>query len=333
MKKCFFILLIASFVLEGNVARVIQATLRIDPRINSGKTGEQPQFDPVLNRTNLIAIQKFILKQGQTETYCNMYNCNPSYSIDNYFFYLNPDTGQFNINCEPEKSGFHTLVIRNMDWGRDQYRDIEFKDEHIINITASWPNDDLDIARIREKTEEALKIIMNDMKRMELANNAYLDELKELYQFNNWAGSTRTNYLHLIKDWEINFESCGVTNLLTEPLISSEQNMRESIYFFQPTNMVNEIDLRVLETPSVLDAHETMMEFFENCSAWQPFQTGESIGISLGDRCYAGYPIGLTNSVFFVRNNIFVTITSGTSVYEIAKKIDQQFLTISLKLE
>jgi len=141
-------------VAQGKAAKTLIVTAQIENHL----------IDPILNRTNLIAIQQFILKQGRKQTYSSMYSNNPFYSVDNYSFYLNPDTGQINAYCDPEKSGFHTLVIRNMDWGRDQYRHIEFKDEHQIDIKVSWPADDLSVGRIREKTEEALRVIMDEMK-------------------------------------------------------------------------------------------------------------------------------------------------------------------------
>jgi len=165
------------------------------------------------------------------------------------------------------------------------------------------------------------------------ANNPRFERLKDIYQYDKWVGSVQTNYLHSVQNWMPDFTSYGVTNLLTEPYISSSQNMRESIYFFQATNMLEKIDLRILETSSILDAQEMLMEHFSYCSAIHPFPTGKSIGVNIGDHCYTGYPIGSTNSISFVRNNMFINISSEASVYDIANKIDQQLLTISLTPE
>ena len=59
----------------------------------------------------------------------------------------------------------------NRSWsdGWDQYRYIEFKDEneYDINIRVSWPADDLNIGQIRDRTEETLKVILEEMKRIE----------------------------------------------------------------------------------------------------------------------------------------------------------------------
>ena len=181
MSAMFFVGLCVSFVFfcAGTVAaqtgRTISATLRIDARAYSVKEGEAPRPDPILSRTNLIAIKQFILKQGNTQTYSNMFNNNPFFGIEGYSFYLDPDPGpnghpQFNINCDPEKTDFHTLTIRNTgrNWGGgDQYRRIRFESMHEIYIDVSWPDNDLTVGQIRDKTEEAVKAILEEMKRIE----------------------------------------------------------------------------------------------------------------------------------------------------------------------
>ena len=153
----------------------------------------------------------------------------------------------------------------------------------------------------------------------------YADDvyLKELYQYEQWVGTIKTNYLRIIKIPTIIFNDLNVSEDLT---------IRSGSYMFQPTNTPFNVHLRVYETPSVLDAHEALIDFFSTCSAIQPFPSGASIGIDLGDHCYTGYPIGETNSVSFVRNNVFVNVSSRklqSSVYEIAKQIDQHLLSIS----
>jgi hypothetical protein len=71
----------------------------------------------VLNKKNLDAVKRFMLKNGQTCTFTNMYNNNPCYQTAHYQFYLNPDPGgphhhvQWNINCDPKKGDFNTVVI------------------------------------------------------------------------------------------------------------------------------------------------------------------------------------------------------------------------------
>ena len=63
-------------------------------------------------------IKEYILKKGDRQTYCNMYNHNPHLVFGTYHAYLHPSVGQSNINCDPEKSDFNELVIQ--DWSSDE---------------------------------------------------------------------------------------------------------------------------------------------------------------------------------------------------------------------
>jgi hypothetical protein len=68
----------------------------------------------VLNVTNFVKIKSFILTNGLSRTYCQMYNNNPFFGFDGMNTYLNPDTHQANINCDRSKSDFNTLVIQKI---------------------------------------------------------------------------------------------------------------------------------------------------------------------------------------------------------------------------
>ncbi|NIM15583.1 MAG: hypothetical protein GTO45_26700 [Candidatus Aminicenantes bacterium] len=139
-------------------AETIDVRLRIHQKESAEKT---------ITRENLIKIKQFILEQGNRETYCNMYNNNPAYQTKNFRFYLNPDSGQENINCDPKKSGFHNLTIRNSDGGKNQYRAVEFLDKHYVYITANWPTDDLTVQQVRQFVVDAMKEILAEIKKKE----------------------------------------------------------------------------------------------------------------------------------------------------------------------
>jgi hypothetical protein len=66
----------------------------------------------VLSVVSFNRITKFILTHGDRQTYCQMYNDNPHAVLGGVNLYLNPDTGQRNINCDPKLSGFDEIVIR-----------------------------------------------------------------------------------------------------------------------------------------------------------------------------------------------------------------------------
>jgi hypothetical protein len=119
--------------------------------------------EKVITRANLIRIKQFILKHGFRETYCSMYNNNPAFRTKSFSFYLNPDTGQKNIDCDTDKSDFHTLTIRKSGGGKNQYRTVEFLDKHYIYIVVSWPTKDLTVSKAREFVIEAIKDILKEM--------------------------------------------------------------------------------------------------------------------------------------------------------------------------
>ena len=73
---------------------------------------EEPQQVSVLTPENFTRIKKFILEHGDKQTYCNKYGDNPHYKIGEDNFYLEPETGQQNINCDPKLSDFTELVIQ-----------------------------------------------------------------------------------------------------------------------------------------------------------------------------------------------------------------------------
>lgn len=140
---------------EGRTsAETIDFRLRIRDKSSNEK---------VITRANLIRIKQFILKQGLRETYCSMYNNNPAFRTKSFSFYLNPDTGQENINCDTEKSDFHTLTIRKSGGGKNQYRTVEFLDKHYVYIVVSWPTKDLTVSQAREFVIEAIKDILKEM--------------------------------------------------------------------------------------------------------------------------------------------------------------------------
>jgi hypothetical protein len=122
----------------------------------------------VLNKANLDKIKNFVLKIGKRCTYCQLYNNNPCFSTESFDFYLDPDPGgpdnhpQFNLNCDPKKSDFNTLVIRSrrkLDFG-DQYRDINFQQDSILVLKVNYADPKMPVGKIRDFCEQAVKEIM-----------------------------------------------------------------------------------------------------------------------------------------------------------------------------
>jgi hypothetical protein len=73
------------------------------------------QVDGVLTAAAFNRIKDYILAHGDRQTYCNIFNNNPHLALGNMDIYLNPDTGQHNINCDPKLSGFNHMVIRTRE--------------------------------------------------------------------------------------------------------------------------------------------------------------------------------------------------------------------------
>ncbi|MBA3936480.1 MAG: hypothetical protein H0X38_03380 [Planctomycetes bacterium] len=75
-----------------------------------------------LTRSALTEIKNAILKSGKRQTYCNMYNDNPTLLVDGLALYLNPDSGQENGDCDETKSDFQTLIVAT----DNHYYQVEF---------------------------------------------------------------------------------------------------------------------------------------------------------------------------------------------------------------
>ena len=146
-------LIVLSFSSFQSYARTIDVNIRIRNDSSDEK---------VINRENLTLIKQLILNEGLRETYCQMYNNNPAYHTKHFSFYLNPDSGQQNINCEIDKSDFQTLVIRDPE-KKNQYCHIAFHDEYYINISIPWPTGDLTVSQIREFAIGAIKEILSEI--------------------------------------------------------------------------------------------------------------------------------------------------------------------------
>ncbi|MCF8358391.1 MAG: hypothetical protein K9H26_06505 [Prolixibacteraceae bacterium] len=68
------------------------------------------------------SVQEFVFENGDRQTYCNLYNDNPHFSFNGFEVYLDPETGQENMNCDPEISDFNQIVIVDLDVSLQYYR-------------------------------------------------------------------------------------------------------------------------------------------------------------------------------------------------------------------
>lgn len=131
-------------------AETVDVTLRI-----SNDTIEYKE--KIITHDNLVKIKNKILEGGKTQTYCNMFGNNPADETKSFWYYLNPDNGQVNINCEKGKSDFNHLTVRKKTMEKNQYIHFDFTDKNIIKISTSWPSDDLIVKDIRAFAENSIK--------------------------------------------------------------------------------------------------------------------------------------------------------------------------------
>ncbi|MCD4672042.1 MAG: hypothetical protein K8R77_05195 [Anaerolineaceae bacterium] len=121
---------------------------------------EAPQeTDSVLTAAAFNQIKDHILAQGDRQTYCNMFNNNPHVTLGNMDIYLNPDTGQQNINCDLKLSEFNHMVIRTREpW---KYYRVQ------LNLKATGPDlilqEGTNPEELSERFQEALSAL-NDKK-------------------------------------------------------------------------------------------------------------------------------------------------------------------------
>lgn len=138
-----------------------------------GDDSKQP-----LAQADFLRIKQYILSCGKRCTYSNMYNDNPCMETQNYFFYLNPDPGgpfnhpQYNMNCDPEKGDFHTLVVYGKNsFGKDGfsiiYLEINFMDENDIRLTIDHKSPGKRREKVRMSAEKAVREILCVMDKAE----------------------------------------------------------------------------------------------------------------------------------------------------------------------
>lgn len=117
--------------------------------------------EALLTKKNLLRIQQWIIQQGQRQTYCSKYGNNPYFATEQFDYYLDPDGGQQNGNCDLAKSGFHTLVVRAKDRSWNPYLRICFLPDQLLVLSISWPSEDLTVGQIQAYALKSVREILN----------------------------------------------------------------------------------------------------------------------------------------------------------------------------
>lgn len=67
--------------------------------------------EKVLTVENFIKIRNFVIDQGETMTYCNMFNDNPTFQINETArIFLNPSSQKY-IDCKAPKEEFVEIIV------------------------------------------------------------------------------------------------------------------------------------------------------------------------------------------------------------------------------
>jgi hypothetical protein len=161
----------------------------------------------------------------------------------------------------------------------------------------------------------------------ETEDNGHPDE--DLFQFDEWAGKTRSGREVTLRDFEFDAEAIGGLSLESFAELSPAFGARRMIrYFFAGLEAPAEdrVLIKVYEFSSVLDAHHGLMQAVATYMApWLP--RCETKGLELGDICFCGHD-DLATSVIFARNNILAEVKSigfnRRPVDEIAAELDRR---------
>jgi len=179
-------------------------------------------------------------------------------------------------------------------------------------------------------------ILFSSIAIMPFAVNAddWVDLFKSKYDFDQWAGTTKTNYLNSVLNFQPNLTEIGFSHFRfnDNDVVANGIDRRYIVSTSPQTDEV--LDIRISSRNNVINAQNSMMDFFSTCSAKQPFPSGDLLSVPIGDKCYLGYPTNTVSSIMFVRNTVFIDVTlRGTtnSVLPIAVWLDNSIFKLSLK--
>lgn len=129
-----------------------------------------------------------------------------------------------------------------------------------------------------------------------------LDRAKQTYGFDKWPGKDGTLKQGLaLKKLDLSpYEIASVRNRLrTSGEVIFRYRMKGG------TKHVFEVSLRVLDTVAV--AQEHLLKYLSTCTMTVP--NGSTLGLAVGDICFAAKSDGAFRAIAFVRNNVFIRIT------------------------
>lgn len=176
---------------------------------------------------------------------------------------------------------------------------------------------------------KALAVLLAILFFVPVLADEFLDKAKQTYDFDNWSG----------KDGKLK-QGLNLKAVDLSPFtVASERNRLftsgQFVFRYATTEgaakQVFEVSLRVLD--SVAEAQEELIGFLSTCTGKLP--KGDSMGLEVGDVCFAAKDGDCYRRIVFVRNNIFLSLSLMPAaksaeaqippdISEIAGKIDAQ---------
>ncbi len=154
---------------------------------------------------------------------------------------------------------------------------------------------------------------------------------KEMSGFANWVGRTRGEefsgfFINIVIPDKI-FPRFSLLPTSEPSTQNRARKVRKYLYAGDRSKGKKEtlIEVILIECNSIINAHESIIDFMANCMAYK-LPRGEERGITIGDISFVGYGKRLL-SIIFARNNIMAVVRSvgnlNLDVKSYAKKVDE----------
>lgn len=160
--------------------------------------------------------------------------------------------------------------------------------------------------------------------------DAYRDEVKQNYEFSEWAGQTKEGSREVrLSDFGLAPQSFEGWHLVEKEDLPVSQRQRRIVrYIFNSGGKGQRLISTIYECNSVIDAHETLIDVVMTYMAPKLPRCGEK-GLEIGDICFAGAS-EMNVSVIFARFNILTEVQSvgpePVSVDAFARRTDEMIM-------
>lgn len=157
-----------------------------------------------------------------------------------------------------------------------------------------------------------------------IARNPMFDETARFYDYASWRGVSKETYVRLIYDYDLPTLSLPTNSWPVEVSIRPRRNGRREIFLFSRNDQDLLLRINSLILTNVVTAQDSLINHFAGC----PVRMNNLTTNNIGDRGYGAINANMSFSVF-ARNNIFVSVGSGTNAIpadSVARQIDADIL-------